>query len=289
MSDTPLNDAIRETSMLVSLHTTKWTATAGDEAGAREAERAKGAKRGTRSTRQKLMAGHDAELRAVTAIQDGARAFHIRNTLPWGQYARGPRLIPTTGVMDYLKTVGEYKTALEKAKAAFLDVYEERREAAIADVVADASLYPTRDQLERMFTLTTEFTPIAKGSQFNGLPDQVMQRMSQTFEDRLQRSYHKALNASVERATEALSAFADKMENVSRVYKSTWESVEELPEQLRRFNILGDASIVEIARAIEEFAGQYSLEELKENDVRRIHAARDARDLIEWCKDRWEA
>lgn len=272
---TTFNDVLRESAMIVSYHTTSWTAQAKDYAASLAAANAAGADAKAYSSYKNLMHGADTRLKAVRAVQAGVRAHHLRLTLPWGttDADRGLRMLPVVNWQDYIKAIGKGQKEFKQTLQDFIDNYD--ADVAIAQAKLNIpnpppGLYPRRDQLATMFSMHADFSPIPDGADFKGLPDLAKERLEQAYESKLVVKLGQALSACYDRVLEVLDTFVARASE-GQPRASSWAQLAELPATIRAFNVVDDANAEAAAVLIQtRIASRFTADSLKDEADREL-------------------
>lgn len=288
-----MNEAIRANAMLVSYHTTAWSGRVKDPAAAQAAARALGITTSALSTSKNLMDGADTKLRAVTSAQEAGRQDHARLTLPWtaDAGARGPRMLPTAKVLDYLKAMGAAKSAYQTALADFIASYpaDAAKAQGRINLVGDPlRLYPPADKIAGYFDLNVDLTPIPASAQFKGLPEGFADEIKNALERRIRTRLDGAMAEAFSRAHAAVRNLGERLSASEPTFKSAAvENVRDLAPMLRAWNVDGDERMEELAENVEKLVNGEDMKSLKANEpVRRI-IAKECQRVVKMIED-WE-
>lgn len=289
MKDNTINDTIRECAMLVSMHTSGWSARHRDEEASRAADESKGAKRGSYNAWGNLMKDNDDRLKTVRRIQGAARQSHLELTQSWttGDVSRGPRLLPTARWQDYLKEMGTHRKELTKAVDDFITHYPADAKAAMGALGMNPAdsvvLYPKASDLKSRFTITNEFQPIPSGADFKGIAPEFQAHFAEAYEKKMAEKFERALSNVLEDAVKALEQCSDRLLNSKRLFQSTYDAVAVLPERIRGFNVTDDERATNSAVFVDRWLAAWTSESIKPMEVRE-QAADDAQAAAESIK-----
>jgi len=282
------NEAIRASAMLVSYRTSAWSARIKDPAAAKAAAQALGITTSALSTSKNLMDGADTRLRAVVSAQEAGRMIHAQFTLPWttDSGSRGPRMLPTTSWLPYMKKIAGAKTVYDKALADFLSHYEADRDAAQAriNMVGDPlHVYPPPEKIEGFFTIAIDFSPIPAGTHFRGLPDQFREQLEAAYEGKMRTRMAGAMSDAFARARDAVENLAERLEQPEPTFKSAAvENVRELAPMLRAWNLGNDEDLASLASQVEKLVDGEDMKSLKASEDTRRLVAREGRAIVAW-------
>lgn len=283
--DFDLNEAIRASAMLVSYHTSAWTARIPDESAAQAAANQLGITASSLKSHRNLMDGADTRLKAVLSAQKAGRNAHTRLTLPWSTGAgRGPRMLPTSSWGDYMKEIAKHKGVFDGAVQEFLANYPSDSQIAQVRVklVGDPlHFYPSVDELKRTFDIRLDFTPIPAGAEFKGLPDMVKARLSESYESRMKARFDAAMHEAFTRAHDTLKNLLERLDADEPTFKSAAvENVRELAPLLRGWNLTSDELLASIASAIERLVDGEDMASLKGDDAARKLVIAEGREIL---------
>jgi len=286
MSDSILNDAIRENAMLMSYQTKAWSGRIKDPAAAQAAAKALGITTSSLSTTKNLMDGADTRLRAVVSAQESGRQDHARFTLPWttDNGSRGPRMLPTVKFLDYMGVIAKAKTEYDQALADFLQHYEDdaiKAQGRINMVGDPLRLYPSKQEIAGYFDIKIDPMPIPAGAHFRGLPDGYDTMLTKSLEERIQKRMSSAIGEAYQRAHIAVGNLASRLSAEEPTFKSAAiENVRDLGPLLRAWNLNGDEQLATLADDVEKLVAGEDMKSLKGNDTVRRLVAKEAKRIV---------
>lgn len=288
---TEVHTALRATAMLVDVSISKWGGTVSDAAALEEIKIQKGATGDVGRFMKNLLAGHDAELRALNSSLDAIRTTHYKLTLPWvlnnqdgAGRNRGARLLPTALFDRYTKEIGMLRRNMMQRRDAFLAVYEQRAMEAKINLgeLAHNTEYPTVDRLRNSFGVVVDFAPIPDGSHFTGLPDATLQKLGSALNERVDRMVSTAMEHAWTLVRDRLKHTWDRLADPDKKFHASMvEHNRELVELLKAFNITGDPRLEEIRQEIAQHIAPASADELRDNVESRTSVASEARRLLD--------
>ena len=221
---------IRNFATMARLRVRKWHARIKDKRVAHDASVANGASDAAFSVYKRLLAGAEDSLKKVHAIIDSARLRHYQLTLPWSTTGvdesgrrDGPRLLPNTLFMEYVKEMGEAKTSMKASLAAFIQSYpammhEARRQLGKS---YDETEYPPVSQIEDRFALDFDFQPIPTGVDFKGLPKQQCEALARTLNGNVRKCLENAMRDVWQRLHTAVLAMAERLGDPKKIFHDT--------------------------------------------------------------------
>jgi len=269
---------IRNFATLCRLKVRKWVGRKRDKGAAKKAESDHGSVDGTYTAYKKLFAGTEDKLKAVNSVLDSARTRHYQMTLPWSTTGMddsgrrdGPRLLANTLFMEYITEMGQAKqlvnTKREELREAFPELIKEaRRNLGEAFVITD---YPTPDDLESMFNLDFEFSPVPDGMDFKGLPAQQARKLADALTAQRNKCLEGAMQDVWRRMRDVVAKMADRLGDPKHTFHDTLVSnVRETVDLLTHLNATNDATIESIRQRIEKDLCKHDPNTLR-NDLRK--------------------
>lgn len=269
---------IRNFATLCRLKVRKWVGRKRDKGAAKKAESDHGSVDGTYTAYKKLFAGTEDKLKAVNSVLDSARTRHYQMTLPWSTTGMddsgrrdGPRLLANTLFMEYITELGQAKQLVnakrEELKEAFPQLLEEaKRNLRDAFVITD---YPHPDDLDDMFSLDFEFSPVPDGMDFKGLPAQQARKLADALTAQRNKCLEGAMQDVWRRLHDVVSKMAERLGDPKATFHDTLvTNVRETVDLLTHLNATSDATIEAIRQRAEKDLCKYEPEVLR-NDVRK--------------------
>ena len=297
-----LNAAIAGNFMQVQVRIRKWSGKQVDRSLSNELEVAKAAKHGALKTVKNLLAGADDELREVNSALDSIRTYTYNKTLPWATNSdgamRGPRLLPVRDTTDFLSGYKSLVRSYEQAKQSFLNVYEARRQQAIANLggAGNPADYPTTDEIDNQFNVDLDLGVVAAVNDFSRLPipADVAQALGQRMASKQEQAINNAMNDLFKRMLESVQRMATQLgkhaeEGNARLYKTMVQNVRDINSLLTAANVTGNSHLSELAEKIERELCPHDVEVYKANpglakqkSEQAALIAKDIENSIEW-------
>jgi len=265
--------------VLVTVSSGDWRPVKRDVKLGREAAASHGAKSSAVIASKRLMDGYDDELRAVQSAYGAVRSYTYANTLPWSRAGeneakRGDRLLRADKTPFFLAEVTKLKKEANVRLKEFLDVYEQRRDAAMQNslgTLADPSLYPSLDEIRARFYCRVEVNPVPLSTALGmtTMPTDLADALGERIAAQQNEALGNALSdlkarvvAELKRTAEVLGKHAAG-EKIS-LYSSLVGNMRQAAQLVDDFNVDGSADM-------KDFAAQ--LRRLAEHDVKVIKAS----------------
>lgn len=297
-----LNAAIAGNFMLVKVGLRKWSGKQVDRSLSQELENSKAAKSGSLKTVKNLLAGADDELREVNSALDSIRTFTYNRTLPWATSSdgamRGPRLLPVKDTVDFLKDYKALVAHYQVAKQAFLDVYDSRRQQALANLggAGNPADYPTVQEIDSQFNVDIDLGVVPAVNDFSRLPipADTAHMLGQRMASKQEQAIHNAMNDLFKRMLESVQRMATQLgkhadEGNARLYKTMVQNVRDINALLKAANVSGNEQLRELAERIESDLCPHDVEVYKANpglakqvSEKATLIAGDIENAIEW-------
>lgn len=181
-----------------------------------------------------------------------ARQEHYRLTLPYGA-GRGFALLPAALLIEYSRTLADYRTRFEQAAEYVVSHWDDIRDRArvsLAGVWREID-YPSADRIRDRFGLTFDRQPLSSGgSALSTLTDPLAVRLREHWESQARANVAEAQADALDRAADALSHFAAKVglydpyatdRRKCSFRDGTVAAVSDIADLLPAFNVLSDA------------------------------------------------
>jgi hypothetical protein len=286
--------AVREAAMLADVNIGVFSAERSDRAIMEKVKRDAGATGNVGRVVKNMFAGADEKLKSVRSAFAHVRTLHYENTLPWvgdphAQRTRGPRLLPVLLFDRYLTSLSTQR----KYALALLDEFI----ADLPDTIARArqnlgkladTFYPDEKTIRGSFRVHFDFEPIPAGTEFKGLSEHMLERLSKSLQARQQRMLEGAQAHAWVNVRERLGHLVQRLADPEAKFKrSTLEAVQELPVLLRGWNLTGSGQMSEIGDDIGRLVGTISPDVLRDDATVRSAVVYRIRELIAKM-DQWD-
>ncbi len=268
---TPLQDS----AMLVALNISQWTARKYDRVATNEVDRNHGAKDAGRYN--KLLVDK-ASLDPMDEIANAARQHHYSVTLPWGN--QGERLLPATLFMDYVQTMGQFKTEFEARVRKFCTDYptlvqDARQRLGTLYNPAD---YPT--EVRSRFSFDTPVSPVPSANDFRvNLNTEYVDSIKREITERQQAQQKEAVKHVWKRVREVVERIKETCDKEKpRIFDSMIDNASQLISVLPALNLNNDPELDRMA--VEMKALIVSPDVLRANPHRRADLVKTADQLL---------
>jgi hypothetical protein len=283
-----MGKALQEAALLAHVKISVWDGMKSDRGILEEVKQRHGAKGDVGKMIKNMLAGADGPLKTLRSTYHAVRLRHYELTLPWISDPRadrktGPRLLPHPLFDRYLKELGGLKRAAEDQLEEFLPQYPDLVATARGNLggMADTD-YPTVEDVRSRFRIYQDFEPIPDGTNFKGLPDNMLERLSRHLNLRQKRQRDAAASAMWEEARERISHLAERLTTEDARFKeASVRAVKELVTLLPGWNIGGDTRVAEIAQDIDAMLHGIDASDLRKDAAIRETTADDARRITD--------
>lgn len=282
---------LRNFATLVTLNTSRWGGKVKDRQASADAATANDAAASAFDTRKNLLAGADAQLKAVTKILDDARTAHYKMTVPWSTTSMedvgkrsGGRLLPNTLFMDYTTVMAHKRQEMQAALDAFIPAYPTLIEEAKKQLGKrfDPREYPNAESIRSHFILSFDFQPIPRGDDFKGLAQRQVEMLAAKLNHNLQKMTKNAMEDLWVRMHEAVAKVAERLASPDKIFHvSTIQNLKDIARLAGHLNVTGDPRVERIRKKIETHLCQATPEDLRKNGVLRAATAAHAKSILE--------
>ncbi len=282
---------IRNFATLVTLETARWHAKVKDRKASNDAAKANDADEAAFDTRKHLLVGADELLRRIHKALDEARAKHYEMTLPWTTKGvndvgrrTGARLLPNTLFFEYTQEMAKWKTEMKQALDAFVPEYPNLIQLAKKKLGKrfDAGEYPPASDIGRHFGLSFDFQPIPEGKDFKGLPDQQIEALARTVNNKAQQMMENAMQEVWTRLYQAVSHMAERLGSPDKAFHYTMvDNVREVTRLLKHLNVTQDVNVEKIRKMLDKYVTPHDAKELRDNSTLRTQVAGYAQSIVQ--------
>lgn len=288
-------DGVRQSAMLADVTISMWNAERTDKARRRKLEQDEGVivVPGSKATtvKKNMLYGADKELEDARSAFTSIRTLHYSMTLPWvsnpqAQRQDGARLLPIMIHDDYLTAIATRRYQATVKLDEFVAVYPQRVQEAVRNLggLGD-SIYPTADAVKVLFNARVDLEPIPNGAQFQGLPEETIERYALRLEQKQKIMLGEAQRTMWERVHNRVGHLADVLANPdSRFHETTVGHVRDLVGCLPGWNLTGDQRVDETVAGIKNLLADFDLKEVKKSDAARKQAAQQAQTVVDKLK-----
>ncbi|HXS14460.1 MAG TPA: hypothetical protein VN734_17305 [Acidobacteriaceae bacterium] len=260
-----LNEALSANYLLVDLEIRSWSAKRTDKDATNEVINSHQAAGNAGKFIKYLFAGADAELTAVNKLAQAIREFVYSNTLPWSGNVegvkRGPRLLPATRSIEFLRELNQIKQEYDNAVAALAAVWDARKQQALSSLgtLAKTDDYPDAAAVVGLFGVTVGLLPVPSQTDFTrvNVPAALAEALGQRHAQAAQVHVEVAMGELKERLLTCINRMATQLGKAgagekTRLYDSLVTNLQALVGLTRTMNVAGKPEISELADRIEK-------------------------------------
>lgn len=288
-----INDIMSSNFFSVTVNINKWSAQKTDHDASNELTQSKGAVTGAAKVVKSLMAGANAELKAVSSSFDAVRTYVYNHTLPYvtsgSVTKKGPRLLPVTKSMDFLRDFGALRKAADVALDEFCDVYDSRKTQALSNQgsMTEESEYPDVELVRDLFGVSMTVIPVPDKADFGRglIPPQVAEALGDRLAKQQQNAMDIALADIRDRALKEVRRIAEQLgkvareEDGTRVYDSLINNIRQIAE-LFDSSYFGDSEEVkDVISRIQDELCVHDASVYKDNPTLATKTVKSAEDI----------
>ena len=271
--------SITSSSVLVEMNISVWTANKIDKVATDNVNNDNHAVKDAAKVRKDLMAGTH-QRKAIADYAAGCRLWHNTRTLSWAD--RGPRLLPTSGFMEYKKEANLRRDTTLRMADEFVQDYPALVRTAynyLGDLF-NAEDYPDADTVRSKFGFRLVFSPVPESGDFRlDLPAQEMNEMKQGYEDSFKDRLADAMKEPWDRLHKVLVNISDRMTDSDgddgvKVRRFTANdtlitNAQSLCAMLTHLNVTNDPKLEAARRQLEQTMVGTDMETIKDSSVER--------------------
>ena len=282
--------SLHDKAILVSLSTPKYGLNRNDETEAKAVAQRHGANSKSIGVTKRLLQGNPA-YDAVRKFDSALAVWNRTQTLPWDD--NGTRLLPTMQYDPYMAYMRQARADRERLVKVFLDDYDNfvQADRATLSTMFNPSDYADRYTVRDRFNFKLDVQPVPDGKDFRvTVSKSDLVEMQKNVDTRLREAEDKARLDLFQRLATPLLDIASKLgeSDKARTLHTTNPLVENLREILDlipRLNITGDPKIMEFHAAVTDKLSHITPETMKDNDLVRSVAARQAQQILDEMSD----
>ena len=287
-------EAVRESAVLADVSISMWGGTKTDGKLLNDLKHQHGATGDVGTVNKKLLAGADELLKKTRSAFSAVRLRHYALTLPWvsdphATRQEGARLLPHLITERYMAEMSALKRTAINQLEEFLAAYPDLIVQAKANLggMAGTTKYPTVDELRSSFRVHFDFEPLPAASNFKGLDDFMLERLTKGLHKKQQRQIVDASSAMWKRAAKPVRKLIERLEEADTTIKQpTIEALREIVTLLPGWNLTGDPQMAEVTEEINELISGLDAKTLRTNEAVRtdvIQGAKRVQDkLVQW-------
>jgi len=265
-------------SMLVEFNASVWTARKLDKTTTTEvvANKNAGSKDAARVNKH-LLAGRT-ELDVIQQAVGRARQFVYDNTLPWSD--SGLRLLPTINFMRFTERMNEFDEEIAALVKSFVAIYPTLITAqamALGDMFRRDD-YPTPNEILTKFSFRVNYMPVPTSGDIRvDVGNQAQAELKAKLEALTQERIDNAMADIRARLGEHLKRMSDRLTTdyvageakQRRFHDSLVEGALELCDMTKALNVVGDASLENARKELEQLLVGVTPDELRKNEAIR--------------------
>ena len=270
---------LRDKAMLVKFSSSCWTGQKQDRQASKSVED-KFETKGKAGKYLKDLAGE--ALDKIRKLQEQARLFHYKNSLPWED--GGVRLLPSAHYLEYASKMAKFQDLHSAEVQSFLSQYdsllveaEERLQG-----LYKASDFPDRQRIANKFFLGTNIWGVPAASDFRVTEGGIdSDSIRKDIENQITDKLAEAINDLWNRLSELISRVAETLSSKDKIFRdSLIDNLREFVALLPKLNITGDPSLTEIAERARIKLATLDPNNLREDATARLQAAGAAKKLL---------
>lgn len=293
MQDTSqLNELLSANYLLVDLEVRSWSAKRTDKDATNEVITNHAATKDSGKFIKYLFAGADAELTEVNKRAQLIRQFVYSSTLPWSGNVegskRGPRLLPATKSIEFLRELNEVKREYDSSVAALASVWDARKATAMAalNTLAKSEDYPDAASIIGLFGVSVNLLPVPSQADFSrvNVPTALATALGERHAAAAQVHVEVAMGEMKKRILECIQAMATQLGKAgqgekTRLYDSLVTNLQSMTKLMRSMNVTGNPAIVALADRIDNELLQQPVEVFRNSKERAAEVAVAAQDI----------
>lgn len=280
---------IASSSVLVELNISVWTANKLDKGRTEKLTLDNGATFDAAQVRKNLTAGTTLR-KEIADFAASCRLWHNTMTMPWAD--RGPRLLPTSLVLDYKTEANKRRAQFEHMVGFFQQEYPSLLKQApmFLGAMYDPADYPSAEEVADKFGFRMVFTPLAEAGDFRlDLPNEEMDAMRAQYDAALNERLDTAMKDQWGKLHDMLARMSDKLVEPEGEDKRRWHdtfvsNARDMCQMLTHLNITKDPKLESARVKLERAMLGVDIEDLKED----IDAREDVKTKLDAILNEYE-
>lgn len=266
--------SITNSSVLVELHMSVWTANKLDRGATAKVTADNSASSKAAKVHKNLMEG--SHLRdSIASLAGACRLWHLERTLPWND--GGQRLLPTSLFLDYKAQMNTYRDKFNALVDEFVANYPALVQTAqnYLGGLFNPDDYPSAEQVRSKFSFDLAFSPVPQSGDFRlDVPATALFELSQQYENSFNKRMADAMREPWDRMHKALTTITQKLtdkdgDEKKRYHDSLLGNVQDLCKLLTHLNVGKDPALEEARREIEGMLSGTSMDLIRESAMAR--------------------
>ncbi len=272
--------------MLVEFNASVWTARKLDKSTTDEVVTNKNAAaKDAARVNKHLLAGRT-ELDTVQQMIGRARNYVYDHTLPWSD--SGLRLLPTVNFMAFNEKMSQFEEEFETLVASFIGIYPTLITAqalALGDMFKRDD-YPTANEIMTKFAFRVGYLPVPTAGDFrvdigNAAQEELKEKLNRMAEERVDaamRDIRARLGEHLKRMSDRLTTdYVQGEAKQRRFHDSLVDGALELCDLTKALNVVGDPSLEQARKSLEEALLGITPNELRKNE----HIRQDTKKAVD--------
>ena len=265
---------ISNSSVLVELNISVWTANKLDRGATAKVTADNNATSSAAKVHKNLMEG--THLRNdIAALATAARAWHLARTLPWSD--GGQRMLPTSLFLDYKQELNNYHARFDQMVDDFVQHYPALVQTAqnYLGTLFDPSDYPSADEVRSKFGFRLTFSPVPEAGDFRlDVSSAELTELATQYEDSFTRRLADAMRDPWERLRKTLVAMTEKLTDTGsdekrRYHDSLVDNIKDMCGLLTHLNVTRDQKLEDARREVESMLADTSIDLIRESAMVR--------------------
>ena len=256
MSETTLNDKMQANFLLIEIMKTKWSINKSNPSVAEQAAMNAGAAKGVFKVTQNIMKGYDTEIKDIYRQQSAVSTYVRKNTQPYSTSSdssdnKGRRLMHTTRAMEIQVEANRLIAEHDAMVHELFKTFDNTVQLALAKQgsEADASLYPTAQEVANKFTVSMEITRVpdmGRDMSHVNVSAELAQAYGEDIKNQQQRIVINAMKDLEKETIKALETMEAQMYNKAKevkgtkVFESTVEHIQTATTMVEHGNLTND-------------------------------------------------
>lgn len=276
--------SIDSAAVLSELNISVWVGRKLDKKVSEEVDAAKHTKTRAGAYHKRLMADVDS-LQAIERHAGETRNYHYRMTLPWSD--AGPRLLPSSLMMEYIDTMKVRRGEFEQLVQRFLDGYDTQISAMAFKLgnLFDRSEYPSKEQIARKFRMEYVLSPVPSAGDFRlDIGNEAAQELRREYEAAMQERINGAMDSLYEEMRDQLAHAVERLGDTDgkpNVFRdSLVENFNKMLNRLATLNLVGDAKLDEYRKELASITVGVTPQDLRTNREVRTEVRTRMEDIL---------
>ena len=240
--------------MLVELTIRQWSARKHDRSATNAVAATYNAASATTAGRYDKYLISKAAIEKIATRANAIRAYHYRNTLPWG--TKGQHLLPAKHFMEYRRSLQHLKGEFNNEVQAFLDRYDYYVDEARQRLGAlyDPADYPPVSEVAKRYSIDLEILPVPDSGDFRvDVANEERQELMAQVASITQARQAEATKACVVRVRDVLQRMKQQcLAERPRITDALVEDIHELAGSLDGLNFNDDPELQRITQEIRQ-------------------------------------